>query len=482
MTAKLNDYERKLIEMQYHMKENQSYMHDCFKDLENWTNDIKQKEKKILEDPDSLKNANKGLPPIRALSTTKKKKKKVTKESTTKTNSKTKKLVGHDYRAWDKLDVDKICQEIDEKKSSSSDYTTDEEWEEEQRKIKAEWEKERGNHFFKDNMLNEAINCYTSAIQLDPANAVYPANRAMCLIKQEKYGAAEVDCSLSIQLDQKYSKAYHRRATARFKLGKFEESKKDYEMLLKLEPNSKLAQTELNKLEQLIESRNLVFPVHKKENEKSKKVLKRILIEEINDDSNERIEIKKNFDAINQKVVLTDRDEHLFNTKDTKNEKKSEKVVQDLEKLKYIEKTKEDLNIEEKNNIMEVKKTIPEAPSNGYQFKKDWQLLADNIEDLAKYFKKISPDEYQKLFLNGLESEHLSKILVMFNEFFIKDANIDIFKCLKCLSEVKRFRTQIMFLTSNDKKAIENLMANLESTNEKYDTKDLENLIKTYTF
>ena len=36
-------------------------------------------------------------------------------------------------------------------------------------------------------MLNEAINCYTHAINLDPENAVYPANRAMCLIKQEKY-------------------------------------------------------------------------------------------------------------------------------------------------------------------------------------------------------------------------------------------------------------------------------------------------------
>lgn len=35
-------------------------------------------------------------------------------------------------------------------------------------------------------MLNEAINCYTKAIEFDPTKAVYPANRAMCLIKQEK--------------------------------------------------------------------------------------------------------------------------------------------------------------------------------------------------------------------------------------------------------------------------------------------------------
>jgi predicted Zn-dependent protease len=44
----------------------------------------------------------------------------------------------------------------------------------------------KGNQFFKDNLLNEAINCYTKAMELDPAKAVYPANRAMCMLKQEK--------------------------------------------------------------------------------------------------------------------------------------------------------------------------------------------------------------------------------------------------------------------------------------------------------
>jgi hypothetical protein len=36
-----------------------------------------------------------------------------------------------------------MCAEVDEKKTSSSEYTTDDEWEEEQRKVRAEWEKER---------------------------------------------------------------------------------------------------------------------------------------------------------------------------------------------------------------------------------------------------------------------------------------------------------------------------------------------------
>lgn len=39
---------------------------------------------------------------------------------------------------------DKMCEEVDNKSASSdSEYTTDEEWEEEYRKTKANWEKER---------------------------------------------------------------------------------------------------------------------------------------------------------------------------------------------------------------------------------------------------------------------------------------------------------------------------------------------------
>ncbi len=37
-----------------------------------------------------------------------------------------------------------MCEEVDQKSTASSDeYTTDEEWEQEQIKVKAEWEKER---------------------------------------------------------------------------------------------------------------------------------------------------------------------------------------------------------------------------------------------------------------------------------------------------------------------------------------------------
>lgn len=282
---------------------------------------------------------------------------------------------------------------------------------------------QKGNQFFKDNMFNEAIQCYTKAIEMEPYNHVYPANRAMALMKQEKYAAAELDCSLSLSLDPKYVKAIHRRATCRRKLKKFEEAKKDLEALLKLEPNNKLAQTEMNQVLQLIDTRQLVFPVNKKEQDKSKKELKRILIEEINDDSAERAVVEKQQEEIKQRMQFNSADEKLFDvTKKSMSDKpKIEEISETFEKKVSIKKTIGPVVEKASKPIVSIaKKVIPEVPKNGYQFRKDWQLLSSNSEDLETYFKKIPQKQYSNLFMNGLESDYLSKILVMFKNLYLK--------------------------------------------------------------
>ena len=199
-------------------------------------------------------------------------------------------------------------------------------------------------------------------------------------------------------------KAYHRRATCRTHLKKYEEAKKDIEMILKIEPNNKIAQQELFKLEQLAEDRHLVFPILKKEVEKSKKPLKRIEIQEINDESSEQIELEKN---LSQRTQLNTKEQTLFDLKSTKEENKNSKIVEvtEIENVKPVEKPSEKLAeklaekvvapqkeskiLADSTVIKSSKRAVPNAPSNGYQFRKDWQFLSDNLEDLATYFKVI---------------------------------------------------------------------------------------------
>ena len=208
-----------------------------------------------------------------------------------------------------------------------------------------------------------------------------------------------------------------------------EDAKKDYEALLKLEPNSKLAQVELNKLEQMIDSRPLVFPIVKTEAQRSQKPLRRIEIQEINDESVEKSAIEKDLAEINKRVSssMSKKDEKLFNTSQaepTRTEPPKPTVVEPVPpKPKVVESAPPSAQVKLDTSKVEVpagKRKIPGIPANGFQFKKDWQQLVNDFEGLSEYIRNIPPESYAKLFLNGLESDYLSKILAIYKTHLIK--------------------------------------------------------------
>ncbi|XP_026390799.1 RNA polymerase II-associated protein 3-like [Papaver somniferum] len=98
-------------------------------------------------------------------------------------------------------------------------------------------EKELGNLYFKQKKFEQAIDCYSRSIALSPT-AVAFANRAMAYLKIKRYEQAENDCTEALNLDDRYIKAYSRRATARKELGKLESYVEDTESALRLEPDN----------------------------------------------------------------------------------------------------------------------------------------------------------------------------------------------------------------------------------------------------
>ncbi|GMH19466.1 hypothetical protein Nepgr_021307 [Nepenthes gracilis] len=94
-----------------------------------------------------------------------------------------------------------------------------------------ELEKALGNEYFKQKKFNEAIDCYSRSIAfLLPAVAY--ANRAMAYLKIKRFQEAEGNCTEALNLDDRYVKAYSRRATARKALGKLKESMDDADFAL----------------------------------------------------------------------------------------------------------------------------------------------------------------------------------------------------------------------------------------------------------
>ena len=80
-------------------------------------------------------------------------------------------------------------------------------------KESAEKFKVEANEYFRQEKYCVAEELYSKAIELNPTNAVYYANRSITHLKQESFGYALVDASKAIDLDSTYTKAYYRDCT-----------------------------------------------------------------------------------------------------------------------------------------------------------------------------------------------------------------------------------------------------------------------------
>lgn len=78
-------------------------------------------------------------------------------------------------------------------------------------------------------MYKAALELYDKAIEKNPNNAVYYANRSIANLKMENTGYALIDSTHAIELDKAYTKAYYRRAAAYMALGKYKLALKDFE-------------------------------------------------------------------------------------------------------------------------------------------------------------------------------------------------------------------------------------------------------------
>lgn len=291
--SKKPENEDKMLNLTYQMKQNNEDLKSFLEDLDSWEAEMKQIDSK-LKDKKQIEEQK--LPPVRN-SLEKKKLKKKVKKKKDDSQSKPKRISSYDYRSWDKFDVDKACESVDgdQPASSEGEYETDEEWENERKKQAAVLEKDKGNEYFKKGDYGNAIECYTKGADLDPTNPLLPANRAMALLKQEKYGAAELDCSVALTLDPLYTKAYLRRGSARLGLKKYSEAKADFERVLQLEPQNKKATSDLALIEKEISKANLVSrsdssvnqslgvvkAISKHPSQRSQKPLRRLDIEEV---------------------------------------------------------------------------------------------------------------------------------------------------------------------------------------------------------
>ncbi|XP_052744035.1 serine/threonine-protein phosphatase 5 [Bicyclus anynana] len=112
--------------------------------------------------------------------------------------------------------------------------------------------KNEANEYFKKQNYDRAIEFYSKAIEKNPRNAVYYANRSIANLRLENFGYALSDASLAIGLDKSYTKAYYRRAASYMSLGKYKLALKDFEYVTKVRPNDQDAKMKYNECNKIV--------------------------------------------------------------------------------------------------------------------------------------------------------------------------------------------------------------------------------------
>ncbi|KAF2708858.1 TPR-like protein [Pleomassaria siparia CBS 279.74] len=106
---------------------------------------------------------------------------------------------------------------------------------------KLERMKEEGNASFKAGKLQEAVDTYTKALEVDPTNkntnSKILQNRALCQTRLKKYAPAIADCDKALELDPSYLKARKTRAKALGESGNWEEAAREYKSMYEENPS-----------------------------------------------------------------------------------------------------------------------------------------------------------------------------------------------------------------------------------------------------
>ncbi|KAJ3184804.1 RNA polymerase II-associated protein 3 [Gaertneriomyces sp. JEL0708] len=446
----------------FQIRQNAEELQQFLRELDEWKDDVKRKE----QDPSNRLATGQNLPPVRRQGDASAEKEVLhgfapagmvgASTSTRDQASGAERIRSDDYKAWDKFNVDVEAEKVeaDESRSLLSRVQEVNNGAEQ-----ALVEKEKGNAWFKKGDFKRAIACYTKSMQLDPQNAVLHVNRAMAYLKLQRWADAEADCTTGIALDSKSVKAFWRRGIARRELNKLTEAKKDLEHATVLEPSNRSIKDELQKLHVMIKEQG---PTAEKSDVKQpttgslQPTRRRLVIEEVGDDS-----IEEPVPIRTSKIAPTSTKSPALPSPAPP--PTAEEQAQPTTSQYATEGVARSTTTEATRTSKPTKTKLPVVPTTLYEFERDWKSIRDNNEALYAYFKAIDPTAYRRIFKNSLESDYLSKILHVVEEWYLRCERPEtVISVLENLATLPRFNMTLMFMSKTDKQVVRNIFTWLE--------------------
>ncbi|XP_057424136.1 uncharacterized protein LOC130717792 isoform X2 [Lotus japonicus] len=335
-------------------------------------------------------------------------------------------------------------------------------------------EKDLGNEFFKQKKFKEAIDCYSRSIALSPTAVAY-ANRAMALIKLRRFQEAEDDCTEALNLDDRYIKAYSRRATARKEVGKFKGSMEDADFALRLEPNNQEIKKQYADAKSLYDNENLrkvsgalrstvqgTQKVGKSETKVNGGSIPSISHVTQKSGPAEVHQTKGNERQVPAKesllMEIDNRDTKARNSTQGQGNgsKEGSTSSNSLEQRNHRARKPEiKASVQElasraaSRALAEAAKNIT-PPTTAYQFEVSWKGFSGDLVLQTRLLKATSPPELPKILKNALSSTLLIEIIKCVASFFTEDMDLAV-SFMENLTKVPRFDMIAMCLPSADK-------------------------------
>ncbi|TPX61699.1 hypothetical protein PhCBS80983_g00938 [Powellomyces hirtus] len=463
------------------IRQNAEELKDYLRDLQSWETEIKQKDKaaregKPAQNPPPVRTAepageggerkrsHAGMVGARA--------------DEAPASVSTGRPRAYDYRAWDKFDVDKALEDVDQPKSTSSSdaislgTSVASQTDQEQSLV----EKEKGNAWFKKADYKRAVSCYTRSIQLDRNNPILPVNRAMAYLKLSNWM-------------QNMSK---RSGDVVLPVENLENLQNPRKRALVLVPTNKAVRDDLSKLldqtsQMSVESR----AKHAREPEETARPLRRRLeIEEVGDEESRPIimdfEPHKPSEAATSSLPSPSAKKPVISVLkspkvDAAKAPRDKMPSSDVQESKPSETRVEIPKLSSAPNLATGSFAIPKTM---YEFERDWKSIKNDTAMLYGYLKAINPDNYLKIFKNSLESDYLIKILLVMQQHAPEHNEADAaYLSMRALSRLPRFGMTLMFLSKREKQVIRDLISWLRSrlgNDVTYAQDDLSTLEKAY--
>lgn len=329
--------------------------------------------------------------------------------------------------------------------------------------VDATSEKDLGNEYFKQKKFNEAIDCYSRSIALSPTAVAY-ANRAMAYLKIKRFQEAEDDCTEALNLDDRYIKAYSRRATARKGIGKLRDSLEDVEFALRLEPQNEELKKQRADTKSLLEKAILAKAAGTAK--RPAQVVKEV---ESKVDANK---LEKVVQYVPDKSKTAGVDVLPGKTqvsgdpgnKNKMSEMKGKQQVNDSQKaapngsyLKISKTSKKEVgSLVQELASRAASRAMDEAaknispPNSAYQFEVCWRGFCGDRSLQARYLKVTPPDALPQIFKNALSAPLLIDVVKCVASLFMEETELAV-KYLEYLTKIPRFDMIIMCLPSADK-------------------------------